>query len=231
MMRNQNVHFTEITKKLAVFKETLDTHDQICEGVPELKLSYAATELWCQKYLPSQILSTVTKLVQGSLINAPMRTRLDCAAVCSEEAKRLVMESSQIFMDHQGRREGPKFAKDHMMDVIVEPSVEVLDKIVRKEVEELQKAEQERIRAEMEKKSDLEVFNDMLFTDDQMYRVAQNLQPHMKADIDEQIAAWVETSHEINSAIEYVNKLRERGLADSDSDFNSDEDSQNSVSN
>ena len=62
----------------------------------------------------------------------------------------------------------------------MEPSVDVLDKIYRKEVEEFQRAEQERIRAEEEKKSDLELFNEMLYTDDQMYRVAQNLQPHMK---------------------------------------------------
>jgi len=114
------------------------------------------------------------------------------------------------------------------MDVIVEPSVEVLDKIYRKEVEEFQRREQERIRAEEEKKSDLELFNEMLYTDDQMYRVAQNLQPHMKSDIDEQIAAWIETSPEISSAITYVNKLKDRGLADSD---DSDDDIENSVTN
>ena len=110
----------------------------------------------------------------------------------------------------------------------MEPSVDVLDKIYRKEVEEFQRAEQERIRAEEEKKSDLELFNEMLYTDDQMYRVAQNLQPHMKSDIDEQIAAWIETSPEISSAITYVNKLKDRGLADSE---DSDDDIENSVTN
>ena len=72
MIRNQNINFTELIKKLGVHEQEILNLELSCHGISEMKRSFYTTERWVHMSLPLTILQTSAKLLQASLARAPV---------------------------------------------------------------------------------------------------------------------------------------------------------------
>ena len=87
-------------------------------------------------------------------------------------------------------KQGPPFTKDQSKEVRIEPALALLEQNLKKEIADAKRKEQEQARLKSLKKSKLEQFNDILYTQEQLYRLGQNILPHIKSDFTDQVQKY-----------------------------------------
>lgn len=89
MIRNQNIHFTEISKTLGVHSMQIAEVQELSNGTPELIVAQKAIELYLYKYQPMQIFNMIHLALTNSFVSAPLRQRLDIIVNSAKTIKEL----------------------------------------------------------------------------------------------------------------------------------------------
>lgn len=89
MIRNQNHHFTEISKTQGVHSMQIAEVQEQCQGTPELIVNLKSIEMYLYKYQPMQIFNMIHLALTDSFVNAPTRQRLDIIINSAKTIKEL----------------------------------------------------------------------------------------------------------------------------------------------